>query len=215
MCRGPVAAGVSSKVIDGLYPNASFDYKAYSADGCASTDLIASADSFTTMSSIYNILNDKGSAEKNVTASTDRAFAFTTGSHSGGYKLGGVILELSEKTAGGTLRATLRAADNNLPSSTVLATLTGTVLTGSPWPETKYTCSGSGCDLSADETYFVVLENTANTGAYSWAWTTDNSTTKWPSNSGWGIGTGYVKSGAIWTAETSYHLAEAGFRLRP
>ena len=215
MCRGPVAAGVSSKVIDGLYPNASFDYKAYSADGCASTDLIASADSFTTMSSIYNILNDKGSAEKNVTASTDRAFAFTTGSHSGGYKLGGVILELSEKTAGGTLRATLRAADNNLPSSTVLATLTGTAPTGSSWAETKFTCSGSGCNLSADETYFVVLENTANTGAYSWEWTTDNSTTKWPSNSGWAIGTGYVKSGATWTTETIYHLAEAGFRLRP
>ena len=215
VCRGPVAAGMISKALDGLYPNASFNYKAYSADGCASADLIASASSFTTLSSIYNILNDKGSAEKNVTASTDRAFAFTTGSNSGGFSLGEVILELSEKTAGGTLRATLRTAESNLPSLTVLATLTGTAPTGSSWTEITYTCSGSGCNLSAGETYFIVLENTADTGAYSWAWTTDSSTTKTPSNSGWSIGTGYVKSGAIWTAETSYHLAEAGFRLRP
>ena len=47
-CQGPVAANTSTKNLTGLKPGTTYTYKAYSATGCPSANLLAAADAFTT-----------------------------------------------------------------------------------------------------------------------------------------------------------------------
>ncbi len=45
-CQGPVASGTSTESVTGLTANTTYTYKAYSASGCADTNLLATASSF-------------------------------------------------------------------------------------------------------------------------------------------------------------------------
>ncbi len=216
-CQGPVSAGDSTEDLTGLSPQSSYDYTAYSATGCGSGDLLATAPGFTTVATVSNLANAKGSADKEVDSARDRAIQFTTGSHAEGFDLRSVTLTLKQKTAGGTLRVALHADSSGVPASTALATLTGTAPTSSSWTDATFTCSAAACDnLGNAANYHIVLENTANSGAWSWAWSASGSETMTPNTNGWNIGDGYVNRGTFWSAETSTHyLARIGFHFRP
>ena len=216
-CQGPVSAGDSTEDLTGLSPQSSYDYTAYSATGCGSGDLLATAPRFTTVATVSNLANAKGSADKEVTSARDRAIQFTTGSHAEGFDLQSVTLTLKQKTAGGTLRVALHADSSGVPASTALATLTGTAPTSSSWTDATFTCSAAACDnLGSATTYYIVLENTANSGAWSWAWSASGNETRTPNTNGWNIGDGYVNRGTFWSAEASTHyLAQIGFHFRP
>ena len=216
-CQGPISAGDSTEDLTGLSPQSSYDYTAYNATGCADGDLLATAPRFTTVATVSNLANAKGSADKEVTSTKDRAIQFTTGPHAEGFDLQSVTLTLKQKTAGGTLRVALHADSSGVPASTALATLTGTAPTSSSWTDATFTCSAAACDnLGSATTYYIVLENTANSGAWSWAWSASGNETKTPNTNGWNIGDGYVNRGTFWSAETSTHyLAQIGFYFRP
>ena len=217
-CKGPVNAGTSTKDLTGLSPHSSYDYTAYSASGCGSGDLLATAPRFTTLATVSNLANTKGNTDKDdVTSAVDRAIEFTTGPHAEGFDLYSITLTLKQKTAGGTLRVALHADSSGVPASTALATLTGTAPTSSSWTDATFTCSAAACDnLGDNTTYYIVLENTANSGAWSWAWSASGNETRTPDTNGWNIGDGYVNRGTFWAAEASTHsLAQIGFHLRP
>ena len=216
-CQGPVSAGDSTEELTGLTAHSSYDYTAYNASGCGSGDLLATAPRFTTVATVSNLANTKGSTDKEVTSAEDRAIQFTTGPHAEGFDLQSVTLTLKQKTAGGTLRVALHADSSGVPASTALATLTGTAPTSSSWTDATFTCSAAACDnLGSATTYYIVLENTANSGAWSWAWSASGNETRTLNTNGWNIGDGYVNRGTFWSAEASTHyLAQIGFYFRP
>ena len=53
-----------------------------------------------------------------------------------------------------------------------------------------YTCSGSGCALSASTTYHLHLSRAGNTGNYPWRSTASDDEANAPSTAGWSIGNG-------------------------
>ena len=82
---------------------------------------------------------------------------------------------------------TLHAASGSNPNtSATLATLSGAKSPASG--AHTYTCSGSGCDLSASTTYFVLLAAPGSTGTSSYTVDlTAAAETNQPSNNGWSI----------------------------
>ena len=106
---------------------------------------------------------------------------------------------------------------DSAPSTTVMATLSGTAPTGAKWADTTYTCSGSGCSLSADTTYFVMASNDGR-GEYAWAYTETNPHPEhtYPSDSGWDIGYGHSKIiDRDWNSYSDWHLARIDFTTKP
>ena len=226
-CQGPVEANTATKDLTGLSVSASYTYSAYSATGCANADLLATAATFTTGSSISNLSNGKGTETSLIGRGAERAFAFSTGSNNSGYVLRTVTLALRRYDttgAAGDIRVTLHQIKgagnygaNSEPADTVLATLSGTDPTSSAWADTTYTCSGSGCNLSSDTTYFVktAVQN-SETFRYDWAWTLESAESKEPSNNGWDILFGhYNDTGARWQSYSDWHLAKLVFVNNP
>ena len=298
-CQGPVATNTSTRTLTGLTPSATYTYKAYSATGCNSNDLLATASAFTTLSpsltatsisgtgatlnmtgytsawsykrtagpsnttcsdisagnttatlgsltadTLYGYTSYSGSgcttANKLDTvhfsttnygvgnldevpaagvtcqfgaiggANTLCAVAFTTGAQSGGYTLKNVSGNFAAKYGTPSpVSVAIHAADSNNssnPASSATVTLSGSD------PDTAglytYTCSGSGCDLSASTTYFVVLStpDTAGLNRYSINATASGAETAHPATNGWSIAdSGLVKSGAnAWASTGSY-----------
>ena len=116
------------------------------------------------------------------------AQAFTTGSNTGGYTLSSIDIRFGNKIGSPTnLEVTLHAASGSDPNTTTtLATLDGE---SSPSAGVHtYTCSGSGCDLTAGGTYFVLMKAPSSaSGSYYFAGTTTAAETTQPSNNGWSI----------------------------
>ena len=135
-----------------------------------------------------------------------RANAFTTGSGAGGYTLNSITLAFT-KTYGspGNLVVALHASSGGNPAATASATLTGDN-PGIPGGVETYTCSGSGCNLSPNTTYFVVLSapNASSDGNfYAWRTTVSDSQFVSPAGAGWAIAdalTSKVDSGN-WTVD--------------
>ena len=122
------------------------------------------------------------------------ATAFTTGGQSGGYTLSSVTGRFlaKQETSGtlGNIVVAIHQADTNNssnPASGDLVTLSG----GNP--DTAglytYTCSGSGCDLDANTTYFVVFSTADTTGnkRYRLRTTTSDVEATYPAANGWTI----------------------------
>ncbi len=220
-CQGPVAANTAAKDLTGLSANTSYTYKAYSARNCASADEIATATAFTTLSSVSNLTSPTSNYYGSINSTISQAVAFTTGSNAGGYTLKSITLPLSSITARTGLGLALRAmqgtgdySTTSQPASTSIAgvTFSGTDPTTSSYTDTTYTCSGSGCKLSPDTTYFVVATNAdSNSNGYRWAVSNSETEVALPSNNGWSIGYGHYTSGSSWTTYDPADWSRAGF----
>ena len=137
------------------------------------------------------------------------AVAFTTGNETNGYTLKSITAPL-DKGGGtpGAISVALHAQDTGNSSNPASSAVQNATLTGSnPNTEDLYTyaCSGSGCDLSANTTYFVVMSAPTTTGIasyYNWKLTTSDDESLWPSSSNWSIAeAGRYKSGSnAWAA---------------
>ena len=224
-CKGPVAANSATEGLTGLTANTSYTYSAYGATGCASADLLATAAQFTTLSSVSNLTSAK-SGPGDVSAGTRQAVAFTTGANSGGYTLKSITVPLKSDSAVARpdgdgfqiklyrMAGTGQYSSTSAPPTTSLATLSGTTPTASTWAETTFTCSGSGCSLSANTVYFVVA-TFDGTGKYQWAFALTETQTAAPSNNGWDIEYGHYKEDLPtpreWNSWRDYNLAEILF----
>ena len=179
-CEGPVSG--LTKAVTGLDAGTSYTYSAYSDNTCTTGNLLATASQFTTLSSVSNLGSTKSGSGSGI-SNDKQAVAFTVGSNSGGYALKSVTVPLKKNSSrsGKTITVTLHAMQGSgqystfsQASATVLATLTlsGTLPTDrNAYTNTTFTCSGSGCDLAAGKTYFVVA--VGNDGSRdNWVWAT-------------------------------------------
>ena len=180
-CQGPIAANTAAKNLTGLSAQTSYTYSAYNASGCASANLLATAASFftTPFPSVSNLTSSKQNTASQISIGRRQAVAFTTGAHTEGYVLKSVTVPLKSANASGganglqlrlyQMAGTGEYSSTSAPSDTALATLSGTAPTASTWTDTTFTCSGSGCNLSANTVYFVVatFDGTANTNGRS------------------------------------------------
>ncbi len=192
-CQGPVAANTSTKTLTGLTPGTSYTYSAYSDSGCTTANLLATASAFTTsgvsVSTLDGALFQSYQVGNYNSTQQQGAQAFTTGSNTGGYTLSSIDIRFDNKIGSPTdLVVTLHAASGSNPNTTTtLATLSGASSPSSAGVYT-YTCSGSGCDLSASTTYFVLMKAPNSTGtSYYQVDLTAAAETKQPSNNGWSI----------------------------
>ena len=220
-CEGPVTG--NSKSLTNLTSGTSYTYSAYSDSSCATQ--VATATEFTLGEHYISNLGSAKSDGGVINIDYSEAFAFTTGGNANGYTLTSVTLPLrvSQQVAVDPLVITLHAMEGggsygtgSAPSSTALATLSGTDPTGAAWADTTYTCSGSGCSLSASTTYFVVAS--VKRGEYSWAYTEANPHPEptYPSNSGWDIGYSHTKELVrSWFSHGDWHLAKIVFTTTP
>ena len=193
---GGTSNNTDAETLSGLSAVTEYTYTAYNASGCAAANLVAT-ETFTTGGvSVSNL----GNADSNTLiigrqfgSTVDSiAVAFTTGSESNGYTLASVTASFAVKWGSpGNIAAAIYSATNDtttLPNSEV-ANLTLSGPTSLHNEDGVYTCSGTGCSLSASTTYHLVLSTTA-TGMlqyYSWKRSALTSETNTPSNAGWEI----------------------------
>ena len=216
-CKGPVSG--ASKDISRLSANTSYDYTAYSDSACTTVNELAAAASFTTLSSVSNVGSTKA-GESSISLEDMQAVAFTTGPSDNGYVLKSVTIPMKNK--GGTQGLTVELYPDADPSSTYshdsapatdgreLATLSGTAPTSvsNEWTNTTFTCSGSGCKLSKDSTYYVIASSNEAPPAYAWAYATTEDEDALPSGNGWSVGySHYKETNRSWK---SWATADAG-----
>ena len=225
-CQGPVNAGTSTKDLTGLSANTAYDYAAYSDSTCTSANELATAARFTTLSSVSNLGSTKQiTGTGNIDGTQKQAVAFTTGTaNTGGYVLENVTIPLRDRgDRDDSMTLTLRAMEgtgdyssSSQPSSTILATLSGTPPTdNNVWTDTTWTCSGSGCDLDPGKTYFLVAARTG-AGHYQWAYALTESETALPSNNGWNVRFGHYQNlQGTWASFSDFNIAEIVFAHAP
>ena len=226
-CQGPVAAGTSAESLTGLTEETTYVYKAYSATGCGATNLLATAASFTTLPPPHvTNLHTVSSVGSGISSTVKQGAAFTTGPNPTGYTLSSITASLAKNgnVTPSNLAITLHSMEgtnpydnqSSYPSSTTLATLTGTAPTSTSFADTVFTCSGSGCELEAGTTYFVVATYTGTNGNYAWRYAGSNNVTRYPSGNGWNIGRSHEKStGNDWRSWGDWHIFRADFEYNP
>ena len=92
-------------------------------------------------------------------------------------------------------------------------TLGGTDATSNSWADTTYTCSGSGCSLSANTTYFMVMES-SRAESFAWSVATTETESTYPTNSGWNIGYGHAQdtgNNRPWFSHGNYYPVQVVF----
>ena len=102
------------------------------------------------------------------------------------------------------------------PTDTDLATLSGSSPSSSSYANLEYTCSGNGCALDPDTTYFLV--GTTSSGQYFWNYTLSLAETANPSNNGWSIGKGWYSdySNDAWGDWATYNdVSKFEVRFQP
>ena len=181
-CDGPVSG--TSKNLTGLTAGTSYTYSAYSDSSCAT--LLATAAQFTTLIDKVSVSNlDETLTTLIVTLGPNAAFAqeFTTGNTTGAYQLTKVTVDFSTViTASAVTVAIHDRQSDGTPSATARATLSGTPATG----QAEFTCSGNGCDLDANTSYFVHVSASAANAAYPSS-AASNDQTLVPTGTGWSI----------------------------
>ena len=210
-CQGPVS-GSTMESLTGLTADTAYTYKAYDQSGCADADEVASV-TFTTSSLTASNLSETDAANTcDPSGDYKCAVGFTTGSAASGYLLTGVTARFGDATdpndALGDLVVTLRASasnnvgDNKRPADATLATLDGDNPTAAG--SHTFNCSGAGCVLEADTTYFVQMAATAGASSaesYEWTATAATGQTLLPADNGWTL-----------LDETDYHASNAWSR---
>ena len=194
-CQGPVSGGTVEN-LTGLTADTKYTYKAYDKSGCADADEVESITFTTSSLTVSNLSQTDATNPCGFSGDRKCAVGFTTGSAAGGYLLTGVTAQFDNATdpndALGDLVATLHASasntlgDNKRPADATLATLAG----DNPTTAGNYTftCSGAGCVLAADTTYFVQMTATAGANSseyYEWTATASANQTLAPANNGW------------------------------
>ena len=216
-CKGPVST--TSKNLTGLTSGTSYIYQAFSDSTCTNANLLDTTTSFTAGTSHITSLHSAKSGQSTIGVEKWRAVAFTTGANANGYTLSSIAAPLRQIDASATLTVTLHQmagagsySSSSTPSDTILATLSGTAPSSTAWADTTYTCSGSGCSLSANTTYFVVAKSNRNDG-YAWAYADTSSENGYPSNNGWDIEYGHSKESAdrSWYSAIDYHPVRVDF----
>ena len=201
-CQGPVTAGTKTKALTGLSANTSYTYTAYSDSACTTANEVATAAAFITgitVSTLAGAQSGTVSIGWDGSAAREGAQAFTTGSNSGGYTLAGVTISFAGKSGSpASLNVELKPPaklNSSNPVSKAGFTLSGSSPSsaGSYW----YNCD-SGCDLSANTTYFINMKS-AGIGGYYSAALTGAAEVKNPSTNGWSIDDdGRVQTGSTW-----------------
>ena len=222
-CKGPVTNS-TTKNLTGLTSGTSYTYEAFSDSTCTTANRLATATAFTTGASYVTNLSSANTGQALISDIRKQAVAFTTGSNANGYTLSNITASLRESSDGGSLTVTLHQMQgtgtygaSSSPSDTALATLTGTDPTNIAWADTTYTCSGSGCSLSANTTYFLVMESSR---AESFAWSVADTSTEstYPTNSGWSIGYGHsldTGGGRPWFSHGNHYPVRVVFTTTP
>ena len=218
-CKGPVTNS-TTKDLTGLTSGSTYTYEAFSDSGCTTANRLATATAFTTGASYVTNLSSANTGQALISDIRKQAVAFTTGSNANGYTLSNITASLREPSDGGSLTVTLHQMQGtgtygtgSSPSSTALATLTGTDPTNIAWADTTYTCSGSGCSLSANTTYFVVMES-SRAESFAWSVATTETESTYPANSGWNIGYGHAQDSGNnrpWFSHGNYYPVRVVF----
>ena len=131
------------------------------------------------------------------------ALSFRTGSASNGYTLHSVTarFQAGEGTPSGfNIALYADSDDNGKPDATALATLSGDAPSATASSVRTYTCSGNGCELDANEDYFIAMSTPDTTGTskyFTWRATDSDDETQIPSTNGWSIGN-TMKLGVNW-----------------
>ena len=224
-CQGPVSG--TSTTLSGLTTGSTYTYTAYSDSACTTANELAAASPFSTNSSVSNLTSTKGSGSSKINSALLQAVAFTTGANTGGYVLKSVTVPLRyDGGSHGVLATrlyemdgtgTYSSASQAVRDAVAKATFTGTTPTTNSFTDTTFTCSGSGCKLDANTTYFVVLASGANYPGYGWAYTTTENEVALPSGNGWGIGFGHYRSSHLttWLSDSDWSLAKFVFANVP
>ena len=191
-CQGPVAAGTTTVALS-LIPGTEYTYKSYDVSTCADTHEGASV-TFTTGGVSVSNLDENSVADCSFGGQSNFTkvlvvcgTGFTTGNASNGYTLHSVTGRFKGKSGTPTgFSIALHAASGSNPGSVIsTATLSGSA------PETAgeytYTCSGSGCELAASTTYYVLLSTSNQSGEHFYRLETTSATseTLTPLSNGW------------------------------
>ena len=128
-----------------------------------------------------------------VTGDTKCVIGFTTGSETNGYTLTEVTSKFTTTNDPndklGDIVVTLHPATRH-PISPALATLSGSNPNPDTLTEYTYVCSGAGCALSPDTTYFIQFTATAGVNGKERYWmrtTNSNDRVLVPSGNGWSL----------------------------
>ena len=153
------------------------------------------------------------------------AAPFTTGPHPAGYTLQGVVKSLKWVQGSDGIVWTIQTAttdDDPIPTDTVVATLSGSNPDSGTFSNFTHTCSGSGCSLEPDTTYFLVATtSTSGSSRYDWPYTRSvGSYTANPSNNGWSIGKGWYSQYSSnawgdWATYSDVGKFEVRFKPKP
>ena len=194
-CQGPVAASTSTKGLGGLSRGTSYTYSAYSATGCASADLLATAGAFNagglSVSNLSQTSNGTRSVGYHYSPNDIYVYAtsFRTGS-TGGYTLDSVRVPFGGTTTNFWLHPYIYTDNNGKPSGE-RKDLGG----AKPTANATHTwhCNGSNCTLDASTTYWLVLRLNSQPSGFDnilqrWKYTNSGSQTNQPNDAGWQIG---------------------------
>ena len=194
---GTCTAGESDFTNDltGLTPGTEYTYKSYSANTCADAQEGDSVDFTTGGVSVSNLDTTGSTATCHVGHDQGGvrqcAASFTTGNEPNGYTLHSIDARFNGTIGSPTgFNIALHTASDQKPSSSAIsnATLSGDTPTFLGGIET-YTCSGDGCQLSANTEYYVVMttSDTSGTNIHIWQLQASGSETKIPSTNRWSI----------------------------
>ena len=199
-----VASGTTA-TLGSLTAETLYGYAAYSGSGCASGSKLDTVHFSTTAYGVGNL--DETSAAYTCTAgyaagtASQCAVAFTTGGESGGYTLASITGKLTKVGSPGNLIVAIHEPDATNSSNPAATAIANATFSGSNPGTTglySFTCSGPGCLLSANTTYFVVM-STADTSGNRWyivETTVADAETVHPAANGWSIAnTGRAKLG--------------------
>ena len=194
-----------TNALTGLIPGTEYTYKSYDVSNCGDGHVGARVD-FTTGGVSVSRLEEGGTGVcligYNNTYSMQCAPSFTTGGATNGYTLHSVTAKFDDSDGSPSALVVAlhayalsgdRPADDPIPN----ATFTGnSPVTGGDY---TYTCSGSGCQLSKNRSYFVAMRTLDNiyVKRYHLLTTTSNDETNIPSDNGWSI------SDTIWVTQGS------------
>ena len=223
-CSAAQNGSTTSVSLTGLTAETAYTYRAWANTTCSGSPM--AMDTFTTTPPPHvTNLHSVSSGGSPISSSAQQGVAFTTGSNSGGYTLGSVTISMkkSGNVTPSNLAITLHSMaganpynmHNSYPSTTTLDTLTGTPPISTSFTDTAFTCSGSGCELSASTTYFVVATYTSPNGNYEWRYVGTDTQSGSPSGHGWKIERSHQKHiDGNWNSWGDWHLFRADFTIK-
>ena len=203
-----VAANTTTAALSSLTANTSYTYTAYIDSGCTTA---LGAATFSTPLTVSN-LSESGTGPSAITLTTRWAAEFTTGPNSSGYTLHSATTRVywnnvTTGTLTWTIQESTKSVNNVIPTDTVVATLTTGTVGASTFSNVINACSGSGCTLNGDTTYFLVGTLTGSgSPQVMWNFTLSDNESPVPSGNGWEIGKGWYSnySNNAWGAWATY-----------